>query len=136
MWKREESLVETVEEAWARARPAAELGSVARALKEVMGSLQEWGKAKFGSVRKKLKELRDKLSTAQGGADDDSRAEAKRIAMEMNELLYREEMMWLQRSRISWLKEGDQNTNFFHRKAVWRSRKNKIKKLKADNGQW
>jgi len=54
----------------------------------------------------------------------------------MNEVLYREEMMWLQRSRISWLKEGDRNTKFFHRKAVWRSRKNKIKKLKADNGQW
>jgi len=120
MWEGEESLPEVVEEAWGRAHPGAKLGSVAQPLKEVMGSLQEWSKAKFGSVRKKLKELREKLGTAQGGTDDESRAEARKIAFEMNGLLYREEMMWLQRSRISWLKEGERNTKFFHRKAVWR----------------
>jgi hypothetical protein len=52
----------------------------------------------------------------------------------MNELLYREEMLWLQRSRIAWLKEGDRNTKFFHRKAVWRARKNRITALKDQDG--
>ena len=66
-----------------------------------MGLLQEWSKSKFGSVRKKLKELRNKLCNAQNSTDDASQKEAKKIADEMNELLYREEMMWLQRSRIS-----------------------------------
>ena len=136
MWEREESLVEVVKEAWTDARPSADLGSVALALRDVMGSLQEWSRSKFGSIRQKLKELRDKLGAAQSNADDAGRTEARRIVEEMNELLYREEMMWLQRSRISWLKEGDRNTKFFHRKAVWRSRKNKIKRLKASNGQW
>ena len=54
----------------------------------------------------------------------------------MNELLYKEEMLWLQRSRITWLKEGDRNTRFFHQKAVWRARKNKIRKLKDAEGVW
>jgi hypothetical protein len=54
----------------------------------------------------------------------------------MDELLYREEMMWLQRSRIAWLKEGDQNTSYFHKQAVWRARKNKIKKSKDPSGDW
>jgi hypothetical protein len=58
------------------------------------------------------------------------------VTDKMDELLYREEMMWLQRSRISWLREGDRNTNFFHRQAVWRARKNKIRKLRREDGTW
>jgi hypothetical protein len=64
------------------------------------------------------------------------RLEIRAVTDKMNELLYREEMMWLQRSRIDWLREGDRNTKFFHSKAVWRARKNKIKKLRDDSGAW
>ena len=50
-----------------------------------MGSLQAWSNDKFGSIRMQLKDLREKLGSVQGGADDASRAEAKGIAAEMNE---------------------------------------------------
>jgi hypothetical protein len=54
----------------------------------------------------------------------------------MNELFHREELLWLHQSQISWLKEGDRNTCFFHKKVAWRARKNKIKKHKDANGSW
>jgi hypothetical protein len=41
------------------------------------------------------------------------REEIRRVTDSMNELLYREEMMWMQHSRIDWLREGDQSTKFF-----------------------
>jgi hypothetical protein len=67
--------------------------------------------------------------------EEDAPADEIRVVLDaMNELLYREEMLWLQRSRISWLKEGDHNTKYFHRRAVWHARKNKIKSLKDQDG--
>ena len=39
-------------------------------------------------------------------------------------------------SRIAWLQEGDRNTRYFHRQAMWRARKNKITKLKNQNNTW
>ena len=54
----------------------------------------------------------------------------------VNDLLQKQEIMWRQRFRVDWLREGDQNTKFFHGQATMRKRKNKISKLKNSNGDW
>jgi hypothetical protein len=33
-----------------------------------------------------------------------------------------------------WLKEGDRNTNFFHRNVTWRAKKSNINNLKREDG--
>ncbi|KAL4201676.1 hypothetical protein AMTRI_Chr02g259790 [Amborella trichopoda] len=47
--------------------------------------------------------------------------------------LKKEELFWFQRSRVKWLKVGDQNTAFFHRIANCRRRENMISTIKVDN---
>lgn len=44
--------------------------------------------------------------------------------------------MWHQRSKALWLKEGDQNSKFFHAKATRRRKRNNILKIQDDNGEW
>jgi hypothetical protein len=37
---------------------------------------------------------------------------------------------------VKWLREGDRNTNFFHRKVNWRQSKNRIKRIRGTNENW
>ena len=44
-----------------------------------------------------------------------------------------EEIVWAQPSRATWLKHGDQNTTFFHRKATERKKRNFIDLITDDH---
>jgi hypothetical protein len=136
MWECEDSLVPEIVAAWDAAGVKHDLGDISQGLQVVMNTLHKWSRVKFGSVIKELETLRSKLEELQLRDDAADAEESTRIKERMNEILYREEMMWLQRSRISWLKEGDCNTRYFHIKAQWRAKKNKIKKLRNGEGQW
>lgn len=43
---------------------------------------------------------------------------------------------WKQRSKVTWLKDGDRNTKFFHRKASNRRAKNRLRGLYDNHGVW
>jgi hypothetical protein len=86
-------------------------------------------------VTAQLNQLRSDLEMAKA-TNPAEQSEIRAIADHMDELLYREEMMWLQRSRISSLREGDHNTRFFHMKAKWRAKKNNVRKLKQSDDTW
>jgi hypothetical protein len=105
-----------------------------KSLDQVMSMLQGWSKRKFGNVLRELDKARKNLEYLRINNADQK--EIRQATDHMQELLYREEMLWLQRSRVTWLKEGDRNTRFFHQKAVWRARRNKIKRLKNNEGVW
>lgn len=132
IWEREADFAEVVSDAWAIAGDKGDLGEVNKALARVMASLRSWSNRKIKNVGRELERARKRLSTLmEEGADSSA---IRQASDQMNELLYREEMLWLQRSRVSWLKEGDRNTRFFHNRAVWRAKKNRIQKLRDNAG--
>ncbi|KAB2632299.1 hypothetical protein D8674_028546 [Pyrus ussuriensis x Pyrus communis] len=62
--------------------------------------------------------------------------EIREISRRIDELRLQEESYWCQRSRVKWLREGDANTQFFHSSTLQRRRRNKIVKLRDENGNW
>jgi hypothetical protein len=54
-------------------------------------------------------------------------------AVNLVEVLEKEEIMWRQRSRIQWLAEGDKNTRFFHMWASQQRKKNRITEITSIN---
>jgi hypothetical protein len=101
-----------------------------------MSSLYKWKNSHLKWVPKEIEKKRKHLDDLQQLNDEDSMALKSGLEKEMDELLYREEIIWMQRSRIAWLREGDQNTKYFHRRASWRRKKNNIRKLKRPDGTW
>jgi hypothetical protein len=128
-------LATEIRKLWCSTVDRGNLNSIVHTLLIMKGALQQWSKREFGDATEDINKLRKELEHVKARAPANI-MEIRNIADRMDEVLYREEMMWLQHSRISWLKEGDCNTRFFHIQAKWRSRKNKIKKLKRADGTW
>lgn len=138
MWKNHGEYMEFVNRSWDLGPGVGDLTTAVNALSSLQNSLKTWDREVFGlvKVKKKVKELRaeleeERISTLYRGPTDRERE----IMAQLSDTLAREEVMERQRSRISWLKEGDRNTEFFQAKARARGRANRIKLLTDDNGQ-
>lgn len=62
--------------------------------------------------------------------------EDKLLNCQYSEVLAREEIFWRQTLRECWLKEGDQNTNFFHNLMEARRSVDTIHNIKNAEGNW
>lgn len=107
-WEREAELVEVIDESWAASGDKSDLADISRALSQVMAKLHSWSRRKCKNVGREIEKGRKRLAELiESGADSRS---IRSASDNLHELLYREEMLWLQRSRVNWLKEGDRNT--------------------------
>lgn len=124
-----------MESAWTSPGEAASLTNLASSLNQVGSSLLAWDHTTFGSVRKKLIQLRKELEFVRGqsiGAGPSR--EERRLMKELSELLSREEEMEKQRSRVEWLREGDRNNAFFQAKSREQAKSNHMSALKRNDG--
>uniref|UniRef100_A0A0V0HVN8 Putative ovule protein n=1 Tax=Solanum chacoense TaxID=4108 RepID=A0A0V0HVN8_SOLCH len=105
-------------------------------LKALKGKLKEWSKEEKGNLLLERSILLNKMATLDSIIDNRAltgeEAALKAITLlEYEELLENEETAWRQRSRILWLKEGDNNTKFFHNSANAHKRSNCIDQLEV-----
>lgn len=136
MWESHENFIPWMSNAWQEEEKAMTMCELQRKLAAVTRKLDGWGRTIFGHVRMELKCLKEELEKLQSNPSrtGPSHKEIK-IIDRIVELNHREEVMWQQRSRITWLTAGDKNTRFFHLWAIQGRRKNSITKLKRPDGQ-
>ncbi|PKI42454.1 hypothetical protein CRG98_037127, partial [Punica granatum] len=58
------------------------------------------------------------------------------LLAELDEILLRKDLIWRQKSRELWLKNGDKNSKFFHLSTIIRRRTNHIAAVKGEGNQW
>ncbi|KAH7677444.1 hypothetical protein IHE45_07G084600 [Dioscorea alata] len=93
--------------------------------------LRHWAKFSFGSIKlKKLSLLNDleglDVIMEQRALSPSEVAHGENLRKQLMLICRQEELYWKQRSRLQWLKEGDENTSFFHATANGRKNRNFI----------
>lgn len=98
-------------------------------IKSCTEALQRWGSGVRPNFKLEIKKYRKELEEArvrQVNSDDPS---YDAIRDRFICLLIQEESYWAQRAKAHWLREGNQNTGFFHASASVRKKKKRLVKL-------
>jgi exonuclease III len=142
MWLKEEGFVDKVHNWWSsyefNGTPSFVLACKLKALKE---DLKKWNKESFGDIHhRKNKCMRDILELdvkeGQEGLSSNDHHLREELKGEVTKLAHLAETTWRQKSRATWLKEGDNNTRFFHHVANSNRRRNYVGSLEVDGSRF
>jgi hypothetical protein len=110
---------------------------LARKLKALKEDLKIWNKEVFGDVGLKKKCVMDDIlkldeKEFRGGLSDEKHLQRDHLKADWDRLAHLNEVSWRQKSRILWLREGDNNTKFFHKMANSNKRRNRVQVIEVD----
>ena len=138
MWLKDPTFVDKVRGWWSsysfRGTPSYVLSQKLKALK---ADLKLWNKQVFGDVGLKRQQLESELiafdeKEVSSFLTTEERVLREACKSELEKLVIMEEVSWRQKSRVLWLKEGDNNTKFFHQMANSHRRCNYMERVEVD----
>ncbi|KAL5547185.1 hypothetical protein UlMin_006872 [Ulmus minor] len=134
-WADEPECRDTILKHW-REQTAGNLDEVAYKLHQCASDLLRWNLEKFRWLREEIKKKSIAFNQADRALSSANWRTHQRLERELEALKYKEERYWQQRSKDLWLKSGDRNSKFFHRKASTRRAKNSIEGMFDSNEKW
>ncbi|XP_057785445.1 uncharacterized protein LOC131002988 [Salvia miltiorrhiza] len=127
MWIDHPDFLTVVRDSWEEAVPTpCPIIKVMLKLKRLKGKLRDWNRNGFGNIDDQLATLQQELAVIQdniaaNGYNEDNFNEEVSKQAAITTILNRKNTHLQQMSRISWLKDGDRNTKFFHRMLRFRN---------------
>lgn len=115
--------------------PCNSVSDVATKIKSCEATLSIWNKVDFRHVQTDIRKEKCELGGLLKRAGSGNMVAAIDICRsELRDLKDKEGELWKQRSRATWLKDGDHNIRFYHCLANTRKRRNTIIEIHDDNG--
>jgi hypothetical protein len=107
-------------------------------LKALKEDLKLWNKQVYGDVGLKRQQLECNLQSfdekeVSSFLTPEERVSREACKSELEKLALLEKVSWRQKSRVLWLKEGDNNTKFFHQMANSHRRNNYMERVEVDD---
>eukprot|EP00253_Pinus_taeda_P024927 PITA_24927 len=141
-WFTHPEFKEFIQNAWQNSNPTAptKMARFQKKLKMLKAEIKRWNTNTFGHILKEKECIIQGIKKTQQQILSEGRTEElahKEQEME-GKLLEREkqeEILWRQKSRIRWLKEGEKNTKFFHKSTVQRRMRNHISQIITTLGE-
>ncbi|XP_048490840.1 uncharacterized protein LOC125492429 [Beta vulgaris subsp. vulgaris] len=132
-WLTDPACLKVVRETWQNSLQNSAVGK----FREVKNKLKEWNLNDFGNIEANIIRLENLIARLdelnnERDLENDELCERRNAQAELWMWMKRKELYWAQNSRITWLKEGDRNTKFFHATATNKKRKNTISSIKVD----
>lgn len=139
-WLENKLFKKLVEDSWRNQRASGWMAVVLKTkLKGLKDVIRGWSKHEYGNLDSKVACLVAEIGDLDvkgelGVLSSEEVGLRKEKFDEMWKLLKCKEASLFQRSRSKWLKEGDENSKYFHRCVKARAAKNSLKAIKVDGG--
>ncbi|XP_060969090.1 uncharacterized protein LOC133036597 [Cannabis sativa] len=131
-WLRDPKCYAIIQEHW----EACVSGNIVDKVGAIQGPLGGWERSLTNNFKERIQSCKTRIDLLKGRLDVESLSEYKEARKHLAEIYHQKEIFWRQRSKQLWLREGDQNTRYFHAAASSRRKNNFIQALKDETGSW
>ncbi|XP_059064608.1 uncharacterized protein LOC131856724 [Cryptomeria japonica] len=120
MWLKDDHILELLKEWWNGAMISrSEIFKVVNNLKIIKKNLIPWNRERFGNIFDKKAKVEAELEEVNEqvirfGMDESLFLKEKKLMVDYESILAKEDVFWKQKSKESFLEASDKNTNFFH----------------------
>ncbi|XP_062014089.1 uncharacterized protein LOC133730531 [Rosa rugosa] len=137
MWHGNAQCQSIIQQGWATQLTGNALQQLGEKIKVTGEQLMQWHKVEFEKQKVEMRTVQEQLNAIMSAPySPEQYVEQRLVHVKYSQLLAQQETYWRQRARTLWLKDGDRNSAYFHRKASNRRSHNLIKGLMNEHGVW